>query len=80
MSGKVQQQKPIHYVYKTFDPLYTVTNDKILHSTKYTVVSVKKNVNSSQNNDSPTLDDFIYNNSIQNNNTNRDLDNLLTVQ
>jgi hypothetical protein len=81
MSGQVQQQKPTFYVYKTFDPLYALTDDKILYySTKYTVVSVKKNVNSSENNDTPTLDDFIYNNSPQNNNTNRNLDTLLTVQ
>lgn len=81
MSGQIQKEKPISYVYKTFDPLYALTDDKILYySTKYTVVSVKKNVNPSENNDTLTLDDFIYNNSIQNNNTNRDLDNLLTVQ
>jgi hypothetical protein len=81
MSGQIQQQKPTFYVYKTFDPLYALTNDKILYySTRYTVVSVKKNVNPSENNDTPTLDDFIYNNSLQNNNTNRNLDNLLTVQ
>jgi len=81
MSGQVQQQKPTFYVYKKFDPLYALTDDKILYySTRYTVVSVKKNVNPSENNDTPTLDDFIYNNSPQNNNTNRNLDNLLTVQ
>jgi len=80
MSGQVQQEKPTLYVYKTFDPLYALTDDKILYySTKYTVVSTKKNVNPSVNNDTPTLDDFIYNNSPQNNNTNRNLDNLLTV-
>lgn len=81
MSGQIQKEKPTLYVYKSFDPLYALTNDKILYySTKYTVVSVKKDVNPSENNDTLTLDDFIYNNSLQNNNTNRDLDNLLTVQ
>jgi len=80
MSGQVQQQKPTYYVYKTFDTLRGLTTDVILlYSTKYTVVSVNKNVNPSENNDTPTLDDFIYNNSPQNNNTNRNLDNLLTV-
>jgi hypothetical protein len=81
MSGQVQQVKPTFFVYKTFDPLYALTDDKILYySTKYTVVSVKKDVNPSENNDTLSLDDFIYNNSIQNNNTNRNLDTFLTVQ
>ena len=81
MSGQIQQEKPTFYVYKTFDPLYALTDDKILYySTKFTVVSVKKNVNPSENNNTPTFEDFIYNNSLQNNNTNRNLDTLLTVQ
>jgi hypothetical protein len=81
MSGQVQQEKPTFYVYKAFDPLYALTDDKILYySTKYTVVSVKKNVNPSENNDTLSIEDLIYTNSPQNNNTNRDLDNLLTVQ
>jgi hypothetical protein len=81
MSGQVQQQNATYFVYNKFDPLYALTNDKILYySTKYTVVSVKKDVNPSENNDTPTVEDFIYNNSVQNNNTNRELDNLLTVQ
>ena len=81
MSGQVQQEKPTFYVYKTFDPLYALTDDKILYySTKFTIVSVKKNVNPSENNDTLSIDDLIYTNSPQNNNTNRDLDNLLTVQ
>ena len=80
MSGQIQQVKPTFFVYKSFDPLYALTGDKILlYSTKYTVVSVKKNVNPSENNNTPTFEDFIYNNSIQNNNTNRNLDSLLTV-
>lgn len=81
MSGQVQQQKPNLYVYKAFDPLYALTDDKILYySTKYTVVSTKKNVNPSQNYNIPSLDEFIYNNSPQNNNTNRNLDSLITVE
>jgi hypothetical protein len=81
MSGQIQQEKPTFYVYKTFNPLYALTDDKILYySTKFTVVSVKKNVNPSENNDTLSIEDLIYTNSPQNNNTNRDLDNLLTVQ
>ena len=80
MSCQIEQVKPTFYVYNSFDPLYSLTGDKILlYSTKYTVVSVKKCVNPSENNNSPTLDNFIYNNSLQNNNTNRTLDSLLTV-
>ena len=80
MSSQVQKQKPIFYVSKSFDSLYLFTKEKIfLASIKNTVVLVKRDVNPSENTNSLVYQDLIYNNSVQNNNTNPQVDYLLTV-
>jgi hypothetical protein len=80
MSSQVQQQTPNLYVSNSFDSLYLLTEKKIFFaSIKNTIVSVQQDVNPSENTNSPVYEDFIYNNSVQNNNTNPQVDYLLTV-
>ena len=80
MSSQVQQQTPNLYVSNSFDSLYLLTEKKIFFaSIKNTVVLVQKDVNPSENTSSPDYKDFIYKNFVQNNNTNAQVDYLLTV-
>ncbi len=80
MSSQVQQQTPNLYVSNSFDSLYLLTEKKIFFaSIKNTVVLVQKDVNPSENTSSPVYEDFIYKNFVQSNNTNAQVDYLLTV-
>ncbi len=80
MSSQVQQQTPNLYVSNSFDSLYLLTEKKIFFaSIKNTVVLVQKDVNPSENTSSPDYKDFIYKNFVQSNNTNAQVDYLLTV-
>jgi hypothetical protein len=80
MSSQVQQQTPNLYVSNSFDSLYLLTEKKIFFaSIKNTVVLVQKDVNPSENTSSPDYKDFIYKNFVESNNTNAQVDYLLTV-
>ncbi len=80
MSSQVQQQTPICFVSTSFDTLFLLTDNPILfYSVDNTKVSVLQNVPPSQNTNSPVYQDFINNNSIQNNNTNPRVESLVTV-
>ena len=80
MSSQVQQTTPNFYVSNSFDSLYLLTEKKIFFaSIKNTIVLVQHDVNPSENTNSPVFEDFIYTNSVQNNNTNPQVDYLLTV-
>jgi len=80
MSSQVQQQTPNLYVSNSFDSLYLLTEKKIFFaSIKNTVVLVQKDVNPSENTNSPDYKDFIYKNFVESNNTNAQVDYLLTV-
>ena len=79
MYTQVQTTQPVYYVSTSFDTLYTTPPEKIfLASVKNTVVSVQQVVNPSQNTNSPTYEDFLYRNFVQSNNTNPQVDYLLT--
>ena len=79
MYTQVQTNRPVYYVSTSFDSLYLFTKERIfLASIKDTVVSVQQDVPPSQNTDSPTYENFLYENFAQANNTNPQVDYLLT--
>lgn len=80
MSSQVQQTTPNFYVSNSFDSLYLLTEKKIFFaSIKNTNVLVENDVNPSENTSSPIYVDFIYENFVQSNNNNPQVDYLLTV-
>lgn len=80
MYTQVQTTQPVYYASTSFNSLYSLADNKIFFaSNKNTIVSVKKDVNPSENTNSPVYEDFFYINFVQTNNTNSKVDYLLTV-